>query len=404
MADPFDAIIVGARCAGAPTAMLLARQGFRVLLVDRDAFPSDTLSTHYIHQPGIAALKRWGLLEAVHASGCPPIRRLRFDVGPFALLGAPAPAGDVEVGYAPRRRVLDKILVDAAVAAGVEIRERFTVDDLVWDGNRVAGLSGHSGSTPATERASIVIGADGLHSMIARKVQAAATNEAPPFTCAYYSYWSGVPMEDAELYVRPDRCIITAPTNDGQTLAISYWPRAMFDEVRKDIEGHFWAALELVPGLAERLRAGQRSEPFRGSGDLPFFVRKRFGPGWALAGDAACYRDPITALGITHAFEDAEALATAVAAGLSGESSLDDALARYETARNEAVMPAFGFTQQLASLEPPPPEMQQLFGALLHNPAQTSRFFGAIAGTVPIPEFFDPANIGAIVRGQAGGA
>ena len=113
----YDAIIVGARCAGAPTAMLLARRGYRVLLLDKAGFPSDTLSVHYIHQPGIASLKRWGLLDSVVASNCPPVHQQTIDFGPFALTGAPTPLDGVSEGYAPRRTVLDKILVDAAATA-----------------------------------------------------------------------------------------------------------------------------------------------------------------------------------------------------------------------------------------------------------------------------------------------
>ena len=130
----YDAIVVGARCAGSPTAMLLARKGYRVLLLDKAGFPSDTLSTHYIHQPGIARLKQWGLLDKVVASNCPPIRQQRSDVGPFALVGTPPPADGVTEGYAPRRTLLDQILVDGAVAAGAELREHFSVQELLMNG------------------------------------------------------------------------------------------------------------------------------------------------------------------------------------------------------------------------------------------------------------------------------
>ena len=122
----YDAIVVGARCAGSPAAMLLARKGYKVLVVDRATFPSDTISTHLIHPPGITALRRWGLLERVVATGCPPIHRYDFDLGPFVLSGAPG-TPDSPVAYGPRRTVLDKILVDAAVEAGAEVREGFTV-------------------------------------------------------------------------------------------------------------------------------------------------------------------------------------------------------------------------------------------------------------------------------------
>jgi flavin-dependent dehydrogenase len=152
------------------------------------------------------------------------------------------------------------------------------------------------------------------------------------------------------------------------------------------------------------MRTGERCEPIRGRGENPFLVRKPFGPGWALVGDAGYLKDPITAFGITDAFRDAELLAEAIDAGLGGRGPLDDALAGYERRRNEAAMPLYELTHELAALAPPPAEMQQLLGALLHDQRQTDRFFGTFAGTVPIPEFFDPDNIGRIVNGTASAA
>jgi flavin-dependent dehydrogenase len=398
----YDAIVVGARCAGSPTAMLLARRGYRVLLLDRAGFPSDALSTHYIHQPGVARLKRWGLLDRVVASNCPPARHLTFDVGPFALVGAPPPADGVAEGYVPRRRVLDQILVEAAVAAGAELREHFSVQELLTDGERITGIRGHAaGGAMVREAARIVIGADGLRSLVARGVQAPTYQARPALTCAYYSYWSGVPIVGPELYPRPDRSIVAGPTNDGQTMTMVSWPNAAFHEVRADVEGHFMKALELVPSLAERLRNGRRSERFYGTGDLPFFFRRPYGPGWALVGDAGYHKDPITAQGITDAFRDSELLAEAIDDGFSGRRALADALADYERRRNEASMPLYELTYQLAALQPPPPEMQQIFAALRQNQEQTNRFFGTIAGTVPVAEFYAPENLGRIMAAAA---
>src|SRR5258705_3511960 len=204
----YDAILVGARCAGSPTAMLLARKGYRVLLLDKAGFPSDTLSAHYIHQPGVAKLHRWGLLDKVVASGCPPIERQVFDVGPFALKGSAPPADGITAGYAPRRTILDKILLDAAVDAGVEVREHLSVEELVTNGERVTGIRGRSqGGSLVQEEARITVGAEGVRSVIARMVSAPEYNRQPATTCAYYTYWSDVPMQAAELYPRPERML-----------------------------------------------------------------------------------------------------------------------------------------------------------------------------------------------------
>jgi len=380
----YDAIVVGARAAGSPTAMLLARRGHRVLLVDRASFPSDTLSTHYIHQPGIARLQRWGLLEQLAATGCPPVSAMTFDVGPFALAGSPPPSDGVAEGYCPRRTVLDSLLLDAAAEAGAEVRTGVSVDELVFDDGAAVGIR----TRGVEERARIVIGADGRNSLVARAVQAPEYEVRPGRTCAYYSYWAGAQSEGAELYPRDGRMIITGPTNDGLQIVIAFWPREEFKAVRADVERSFLDAVALAPGLAERLAGGERVERFSGIGELPFWYRKPFGPGWALVGDAGYHKDPITAQGITDAFRDADLLADALDAGFTGARPLEEALGEYEGIRNEETRPLYELTYGLAALAPPPPEQQALFASLRDDPEQTNRFLGTVAGTVPIPEFF----------------
>lgn len=215
----YDAIVVGARVAGAPTAMLLARKGYRVLLLDRDTFPSDIMSTHFITQPGVAQLGRWGLLEAVAASGCPPISRLRNSFGSVELDGTPNPLEGAGVSYCPRRTVLDDLLVRAAIDAGAELREGFAVDEILFDGEQVSGVHGHdrASGAQASESARIVIGADGMHSRVAAAVQAAEYNVRPGTTFGYYSYWSGIPDEGASITFTPERYVFRFPTNDGLT-------------------------------------------------------------------------------------------------------------------------------------------------------------------------------------------
>jgi flavin-dependent dehydrogenase len=395
----YDVIVVGARCAGSPTAMLLARKGYRVLLVDRASFPSDTMSTHFILPPGVARLKSWGVLEQVRASNCPLISKLRIDVGAFAFTGSPPPVDGIAEIYAPRRTVLDKILVDAAAAAGAELREGFRVQEILIDGDRVVGIRGRAadGST-VTEEASIVVGADGMRSLVAETLRANEYNAHPALTCSYYTYWSGVRIDGAELYPREGRMIIAFPTNDELVCTFFQWPNEKFHEFRTDVEGNFLKTIELAPGLAERIRQGKREANFVGTGVLPNFFRKPYGAGWALVGDAGCHKDPHGAQGITDAFRDGELLAEAIDAGLSERGILDEALADYERQRNESTLPWYELNLQLASLAPPPPPMQQLFAALRDNKTEADRFIGAVAGTVPIPEFFAPENIQRIVE------
>lgn len=399
----YDAIIVGARCAGSPLGMLLARKGYRVLLLDKSTFPSDTISTHHIHQPGVARLKRWGLLEKIQASNCPSTTQIRFDVGPFALTGMPPPAEGNAEAYAPRRRVLDKILADAAVEAGAELRERFSVEELTTDGGVVTGIRGRDdkGST-VTEKARIVIGADGARSFVARSIQAPVYFDRGMLTCNYYSYWSSVPLEGVELYPRERRMIVADKTNDGLTLIVVVWPKEDFNQVRSNIEGEFMRAInEHAPSLAERVRGGKREERFAGTGFLPNFFRKPYGAGWALVGDAGYHKDPITAQGITNSFSHAEMLAEALDEGFSGRRQMEKALADYERRRNEEVMPMFEYTCQLGKLELPPPEMTHLFAALQGNQNETGHFLGTVTGTVPVQEFFSPENLERIIRAAA---
>lgn len=393
----YDTIVVGARCAGSPLAMLLARKGYRVLLVDKATFPSDTLSTHTLTQSGVIQLQRWGLLDRLAATDTPPIHAQTLDIGPFVLRGTPA--GHIAPDYAPRRHVLDPLLLDAAAEAGAEVRMGFRAQELVWEGNKVIGIRGCTpGGVTVTELAPLVIGADGKHSFVARSVQASLYDARPARTCQYYSYWSGVPMEDLAVYVR-DRCDILAwPTNQGLTLVGINWPQEKFHAYRTDIEGNFLRTLEQVPQLAERVRAGQREERFRGTADLPFFFRQSHGAGWALIGDAGSAQDPIGGHGISNAFRDAELLAEAIDAGLGGKRPLAMTLVDYEQRRNEATRPMYEFIYGLAALEPFPPEMQRLFAALLGNQPEIDRLFGVLGGTVSLSEFFAPDNIKRIMR------
>jgi 2-polyprenyl-6-methoxyphenol hydroxylase-like FAD-dependent oxidoreductase len=396
----YDAIVVGARCAGSPTALLLARKGLRVLLVDRAGFPSDTISTHWIHQAGIAYLQRWGLLDRIRATGCPPIHAITLETDGVALTGHPPPAGDATAAFAPRRFVLDKILVDAAIEAGTEFRERFSVEDLIWEGARVVGIVGRTRAGPTIkERALVVVGADGRHSRVARVVQAAEYRRVPSLLTFYYSYWSGVEFSGVEIYSRPRRGIVAVPTNDGFTCVGVAWPRSEFHEFRRDIEGNHWRTIELVPELAERLRAGRREARYVGTADQPNFFRKPLGAGWALVGDAGYHKDAITAQGITDAFRDAELLSRAIHAGLRGQQALESALADYETTRNEAALPMYQLTCQAASIETPPPRSARLLlQALKEDQAEIDRYVGVIAGTVPVDTFYSPSNIAQLLE------
>lgn len=394
--ETYDLIVSGARCAGSPTAMLLARRGYRVLLVDRATFPSDIVSTHFVHPPGIDALARWGLLERLAGTSCPAITTYNFDFGPVVLSGSPGTA------YCPRRTVLDQLLVDAAAEAGAEVREGFTLDDVLIEDGQVTGIRGHDrGGRTVTERARVVVGADGKHSRVAAAVGAATYQEKPRAEGAYYAYWSGVPTNGFELFVRPDRATAAVPTHDGHTLVLVSWPASEFEAFRADVESNFLRTLELAPALGDRVRVGERESRFHASGDLPGFFRLPYGPGWALVGDAGYTTDPSTAQGISDAFKDAERLAGALDDALSGRRPYDDALAEFQRTRDEEAMPMYEFTFNLATLEPPPPELQQILAAAAGNEDAMDAFARMFAGVLPVPEFFAPEHVERILRAAA---
>jgi 2-polyprenyl-6-methoxyphenol hydroxylase-like FAD-dependent oxidoreductase len=403
----YDAVVIGARCAGSPTAMLLARKGYRVLLLDKATFPSDTMSTHLVHPPGVAALARWGLLDRLEATGCPPVESYSFDFGPLTISGSPQPIDGIARGYCPRRTVLDQLLVEAAVEAGAELREGFTVEELLSSDGAVTGIRGHRrGGAEVSERARMVIGADGKHSLVAKAVAAEQYNERPSHLAMYYAYWSGLPVAGFDTTVRADdrRGWAAISTHDDLTVLPFGWPVEEFQTNRKDIEANFFATIALAPEFAERVHAATRESRFVGSAELPGYLRKPFGPGWALIGDAGYHKNPITAMGINDAFRDAELLAGALDDAFSGRRTYDEAMADYHYSRDRAALPVYEFTDDFAQLRPPPPELAQLLGAMVGNQEAMDGFVSVQAATLPAPEFFGPGNVRRIMgEGRAAG-
>jgi 2-polyprenyl-6-methoxyphenol hydroxylase-like FAD-dependent oxidoreductase len=396
MTKKWDAIIVGARCAGSPLAMLLARKGHKVLVVDKSTFPSDTISTHVVHTPAVAALQRWGVLDEVVDSGCPPIDKYIFDFGFFKISGSPASNG-TSASYCPRRIVLDDILVRAAADAGAEVRTGFSVDEILIEDGTVVGIRGHDrDGASVTEHADIVVGADGRHSIVAEAVGAERYNEKPILLAAYYAYFSDLPMDGFEVFIRDRRGFGGIATNDGLTTVVGGWPYAEFAANKTDVEGNFMKMLDQAPEFAERVHAAKRETKFVGAAIENYF-RKPWGPGWALVGDAGYNKDSITAQGIMDAFRDAEVLADAIDASASNPASRDELMASYQASRDAHVLPMYEFTCQLATLEPPPPEMQQLFGAVAQSQESMDDFVKMNAGVISPAQFLSEENIGAIM-------
>ncbi len=345
----YDALVVGARAAGAATAMLLARAGLRVLVVERGREGADTLSTHALMRAGVVQLHRWGLLEAVRAAGTPAVRRATFHYGEQALPVDVKPRDGVDALYAPRRTVLDPILVEAARAAGARVEHEVLADGLlVGAGGRVRGavlVDRDGGRTPV--EAPIVIGADGLRSRVAALVGAPVERAGAHATAVVYGYWSGLPVDGYHWFYRDGVSAGAIPTSGAETCVFVAMTQARHQAGRAGgLEALYRSVLaEAAPALAEGA-AGARLErkllPFAGA---PGFMRRAWGDGWALVGDAGYFRDPLTAHGLTDALRDAELLARAVVAGRA------DSLAEYQAARDRAAVAFFDLTDRVASFE-----------------------------------------------------
>jgi flavin-dependent dehydrogenase len=385
----YDVIVVGARVAGAASALLLARAGHRVLLVDRARFPSDTLSTHYIHQPGIARLARWGVLDAVKATGCPALDRTVYQVGDVRLDGGTVATEGQAEAYAPRRFLLDQILVDAAVAAGAEFRDGCSVSGLVFEEGRVVGVKCRSAAgLPVEERARLVVGADGMRSAVAKAVASPFTVQDPLMSCIYFTYWQGVSAQ-FELYERPGRWIGAIPTNDDATLIAAYFPQAEFDQVRGDSLAHYLENIRTTaPDLYARTEGAERVERLRGTGDQQNFFRTPAGSGWALVGDAAHHKDSITARGISDAFLQADLLADAVSGVLDDPVRLAKGLREYGEKLQDELFEGYRNTLFVSRLEVTPDRMAML-RMIADSPDLTERYFAVAAGGMSVDELYD---------------
>ncbi len=354
----YDVVVVGARVAGAPTAMLLARRGLRVLAVEQARYGSDTLSTHALMRGGVLQLHRWGVLPRIEAAGTPAIANTSFHYGDEEIAIAIKPRNGIKGLYAPRRRVLDAILVDAAKEAGAEVMHGVRLVDLMRadDGRVVGAVLEEPGVGSIPVGASLVIGADGLRSKVAELVGAPAYRRGNHASTFLYGYWSGLEVEGNHWYFRPGVMAGSIPTNGGEVLVCAGAPSSRFwSEVRFDLEAGFHRVLrDAAPELSEALSPASRSGPIRGFPGEPGFFRRSAGPGWALVGDSGYFRDPSTAHGMTDALRDAEILARAVAQGT------DRALEEYPRLRDEMAVGLFEASDKIAAHDRGMEEIQKI--------------------------------------------
>ncbi|MFB9184988.1 NAD(P)/FAD-dependent oxidoreductase [Dactylosporangium sucinum] len=355
-----DVVIVGARAAGAATALLLARLGHDVVLLDRAVFPADTLSTHQIARTGVVQLRRWGLLDAVLASGAPAIRQVSFTTGDETVTHTIKDKAGVDLLVAPRRHVLDTLVAEAAADAGATVRFGVTATGLCRDGSgRVVAVTGHDRrGEPVRFDGRFVVGADGLRSMVARATGAAVVEEHAAGGAAQYAYYDGVPWNGVELVIADRSLTGVFPTHDGAACVWICGPSEDAHRARRAGASRaeaFTAYLRrTAPELARRLERGRRVSPVTGMLRTPNVRRAVHGPGWALVGDAAYHRDAVTGHGISDAYRDAELLATALDAALRGTADERVALAGYRHRHELALRELFDLTLALAAYPPVP--------------------------------------------------
>jgi flavin-dependent dehydrogenase len=372
-----DVVVVGGRVAGSATAMLLARLGRDVVVVDQASFPSDTVSTHSIARSGVVQLRRWGLLDEVLDSGAPAIRQVTFNAGGESVSRTIKDKSGVDLLVAPRRYVLDTILAAAARRAGAQVRPGVTVTGVRRDGaGRVVGVTGHDrAGVPIDLGARWVVGADGLGSRVAGLVGAPVVEARLAGGAAQYAYYAGIPWSGIEFFVAERSFAGVFPTHHGEACIFVCNPAADARAVRRRTGSRVEAFGQLLershPELAERLRQARRTSPVQGMLRQPNQLRQAFGPGWALVGDAGYYRDAITAYGISDAFRDAELLTVALNRALAGDAEESAALAAYQRQRDQALAEIFEITCRLAAYPPVPTfvELQKQLSAAIDTEA-----------------------------------
>lgn len=342
---PYDALIVGARCAGAATAMLLARAGARVLLIERSPKPGDTVSTHALMRPAVTMLDRWGLLGEIVAAGTPTIHATSFAYGDDAFTIPIKPEGRAEGLYAPRRTLLDSVLRNAATRAGAELRTGWCFLRTMRDASgRVCGaeIRGPDGVIRPIY-ASMVIGADGTGSTVAASLKAPILRRSANRSATLYGYYDGI-ANTGHSWLFDDRIAAgLIPTNDGQHCIFAFCPP---EDFKARFAGDPAARLARLigrwsPNIAETMMDQGRTVRLRRFGGISGYKRACAGSGWALVGDAGYFRDPATAHGISDAFLDAQRLCNAVL------RSPSDA-AGYRAARDRHAVALFDVTQEIA--------------------------------------------------------
>ncbi|MBV8861314.1 MAG: FAD-dependent monooxygenase [Mycobacterium sp.] len=372
----FDVVVVGARCAGSPLALMLARRGFSVCLVDRAQFPSETPSTHVIQPCGVHVLDQLGLLDAVLAAGAVRLDRLTMVIDDAVRIEAMLDEADCgRASLCVRRVTLDKLLVDAAAAAGADVRTGLRVTGLITEDGRVIGVNTAAG--PIHGR--LVVGADGRHSTVASLVGAREYDVTPAGKMFAWAYFEDVcdREERARIGRRGARVFLASPTDGDLYMAATGIDTAKQAEFHADRDANFTAGLQAWPELADVVAGGRRVGPIRVLTNWHGYFRESAGPGWVLVGDAGHFKDPTPGQGIGDAFRQAARLARSIEDGL-GNTSPDAAMQRWWQWRDDDAYEMYWFASSMGAAGRTSPLTTRLMRNVAADPEATQMFFGVL--------------------------
>ncbi len=390
-APEYDVLIVGARVAGASLAIRLAQQGRKVLVVDRDSFPSDTLSTHALAFPAVESLRRLGVLERVEAAGFRRILRHRTWVDDICIDVPAGPPGTYSI--APRRIVLDQILIDRAVECGATVLDRTRAESLLVESGSVVGAVVQAiGGDRRQIRSRVVVGADGKQSQVAKWVAAEKYDERPIGRPVYFGYFHGVtplPEPAIEMYFGSDRIGFCFPMRADEHCLILEAQLEDFEEIRHAPLTWFQETFSTLPAMAGRIREAVMEGKLLGIRGVENFFRKPYGPGWALTGDAAYVKDPCTGFGIGDALLQAFMLAKALGAALDGDS-WEPTMATYQEKRDAGMRSLYELTVAATAAGDEPYEQLTGLRAVLLNQHDTRHLVRALPGL--LDQAFEPMD------------
>jgi 2-polyprenyl-6-methoxyphenol hydroxylase-like FAD-dependent oxidoreductase len=383
--ESFDVVIVGARCAGSPLAVMLARRGMKVCVLDRARFPSETPSTHLIQQCGVGILDELGVLGILTSAGAAPLHAATL-VSDDVRMHATIDALDDHPVLCMRRITLDALLVEAAAAAGAEVRTGTRVTGLLRDGDRVSGVTTDTGAIAAR----LVVGADGRHSTVAAEVGAEEYDVTPPGRMVAWGYFEGVDREGLARFGRmKDMGYLAGPT-DGDLYMAAIAPNiACVKDFHADRDNYFVRAIRQWPELADLMAGARRVGPLRVFSKWHGYFRESAGPGWVLVGDAGHFKDFTPGQGISDALRQAQQLAHCIERGLGGDG-VDAEMQQWWRWRDHDAYEMYWYAARMGAPGAATPWANGLLRKIAASADRTRKFMEVLNHDIPPSKLYTP--------------